>query len=82
MLANPTLSPDMWAYRETGLSKCLEQHKSRSWGKIIFLFADAPNVEATIARVQSLHPGGVLEQRSHTLETGVEIRIFVYKVTK
>jgi hypothetical protein len=82
MLANPTLSADMWAYRETGLSKCIEEHKSRSWRKIIFLFADVPNVEATIAQVQNLHPGGVLEQRFHTLETGVVIRTFVYKVTK
>jgi hypothetical protein len=72
----------MWAYRETGLSKCIEQHKSRSWGKIIFLFADASNVEAMLAQVQRLHPGGILEQRSHTLETGVVIRIFVYKVTR
>ena len=82
MLASPRLSRDLWAYRHTGLDRCLEAHQSRTWQRIIFLFSDAPNVDTIIARVQSLHPGGVLEKRSHTLQTGVEIRVFVYKVTK
>jgi hypothetical protein len=81
LIEKPEISRVMWPYRQTDLAQCLEQHQ-KPWNKIIFLFADNNGTRSFIEQVRSQHPGGVLETRSQTLETGFVVKVFAYKVDK
>ncbi len=78
----PAVQPRNWVYERTGMKRCLDEHMSKQWKKIVYLVSDTGHQEELSQKLRARYPNASYGYKTTSGPEGSTYRVFVLTVKR
>jgi hypothetical protein len=82
LIQAPAIKPQSWVYQFTELRACLDEHRNRSWKKILFMVSDSPSSARTIEQLRSQYPNAPYSIKKEPTPFGEFYSVFILRLER